>query len=321
MAAAPVGDDVFGEDPTIVALEEAAAKIMGMEAALLLPTGTMANQVAIWTHTGRRGQALCEENCHIAIYEGGGASLLSNVTLRTMRTERGVFTPEDMAPHWTPDDPHFIPTTLVAIENTHNWCGGRIWKPAEVRAVVEAAHARGVPVHIDGARIFNAAVALNVAPADLVQGADSVMFCLSKGLSGPVGSMLCGSQKFIDAARHARKTLGGGMRQAGHIAAAGLEALQLVDRLAEDHDNAQHLAKRLGEVPKIRVLPGVETNMVLVDTTKTGMNGEDFCTLLEEIGVLILPRDSGPTARFVTHRGVQRADVDEAVERMVRLLA
>lgn len=317
MAEAVVGDDVFGEDPTVARLEEASARGMGMEAALLVPTGTMGNQTAVWVHTRRGGQALVEENCHIALYEGGGASLLSGVSLRTMRAQAGVFGPDDMTPHWTPDDPHFVPTRLVSLENTHNWSGGRCWRPEQVRAVVDVAHERGVPVHIDGARIHNAAVALGTTPDRLVQGADSVMFCLSKSLSAPIGSVLCGSEAFVEQARHVRKTLGGGMRQAGHIAAAGLEALRMADRLAEDHRNARLLAVGLRDVPGLDVdLAQVETNMVLADVSGTGLSSEAFCARAAWAGVLCLPRDLGPTVRFVTHRNVTADAVQEAVVRL-----
>ncbi|MGB0651636.1 MAG: threonine aldolase family protein [Thermoplasmatota archaeon] len=315
MAAADVGDDVFGEDPTIAKLEEEAARRMGMEAALFTPTGTMANQIALWVHSGRGGQAVVEENCHMALYEGGAAALLHGVSLRTLRAPRGIFGPDDLEPHIFPDDPHFAATKIVAIENTHNWAGGTVWQPGEVRAVAEFAHDKGAALHVDGARIFNAATAAGATPDRLLGGADSVMFCLSKGLSAPVGSLLCGSSEFIEEAHFARKCLGGGMRQAGVIAAAGLVALQkMVDRLADDHANAQRLAVGLAAVPGLALAAPVETNMVMVDTSATGMAGEAFCAALEAAtGVRALTRDAGPTARFVTHRHITEADVDEAV--------
>src|SRR5688572_23895486 len=278
MAEAEVGDDVYGEDPTANRLEEAAAKRMGMEAAVFVPTGTMGNQLAIWTHTGRKGQVVCEENCHLALYEGGAASLLSNVMLRTVRGEEGTFTPAEMLRLFTPADPHYAPTRLVSIEHTHNSSGGLLWSAEQAKAVVEAAHARKVPVHVDGARIFNAAVAQNTTPQKLLAGADSVMFCVSKGLSAPVGSLLCGTEEFVEEARHARKTLGGGMRQAGIIAAAGLVALdRMVDRLAEDHANAKELARRLAGIPDLRVdARRVQTNMVMADVSGTKLTSSAF---------------------------------------------
>ena len=317
MAEAVVGDDVMGEDPTVRELEERTAGLLGMEAGLFVPTGTMANQVAVWVHTGRQGQAICEENSHIALYEGGGAALLSGTTLRTVRGRNGVFGRADIAPHVFPDDPHFAPTRMVAIENTHNWSGGRLWSPEQTADASDAARRIRAGLHIDGARLFNAAVAQRVPPARLTDGATSVFIALSKGLSAPVGSVLCGTEDLIGAARRVRKVLGGGMRQSGVLAAAGLEALGMVDRLAEDHGNARRLADGLAQVPALRVDPAAtETNMVLADISGTGLTSGDFCDLLRDAGIGCLPRDAGPTVRFVTHRHVTAGDVDEAVRRI-----
>lgn len=317
MAEAEVGDDVFGEDPTIQALEEAAADRMGMEAALFVPSGTMANQIAAWVHTERQGQIVCEENCHMALYEGGAASLLSGAMLRTVRGERGVFGPPEMRPHILPDDPHFAKTKLVAVENTHNWAGGTVWSPDALAETAAFAHARGAAVHMDGARIFNAAVADDLPPTAWTSNVDSVMFCLSKGLSAPVGSLLCGSEAFIHAAHRVRKVLGGGMRQAGVIAAAGLVALDgMVDRLADDHAHAARLAEGLATIPTLELLAEPETNILYADISDTGLTGEDFMALAKDVGVLCLPRDAGPVIRFVTHRHVTAEDCDEAVQRL-----
>ncbi len=323
MAAAEVGDDVFGEDPTVNRLEDVAAQRLGKEAALFTPSGTMANQIALWVGTGRGGQVVCEQNCHLALYEGGAAALLSGVTLRTVAGRAGIFDGDAVMPHIFPDDPHFAPTRLVAIENTHNWAGGTVWTPEQVDAIADFAHDHGAGLHVDGARLWNAAVAQRVDPARLVRAADTVMVCLSKGLSAPVGSLIVGSSEFIDRARYARKALGGGMRQAGMIAAAGLVALeQMVDRLAEDHANARQLAAGLAQLPGLAVdLDSVQTNMVMVDTTATGLRGPEFCEALEEVGVRCLPRDAGFTARFVTHRHIDGAAVLEAVERVREWLA
>ena len=322
MATAEVGDDVYGEDPTVIRLEREAARILGMEAAILMPTGTMANQAAVWVHTGRGGAVVCEEHCHLSLYEGGASALLSNATLKTVAGRNGVFAPEDMARHFLPRDPHFSEVRLVATENTHNYSGGRTWSVAQTRAVVEAAHARGVPVHVDGARIFNAAVAQGVAADRLVAGADSVMVSLSKGLSAPLGSVLCGTREFVAEARFARKVLGGGMRQAGHIAAAGLVALRDgIPRLGEDHRNALRLAQGLAGLPGIRVdLASVETNMVMADIAGTGASSAQFLERMKQVGVLGNVRDAGPTIRFVTHRNVSAADCDEAVARLAAML-
>jgi threonine aldolase len=321
MAEAEVGDDVYGEDPTVRRLEQEAARLLGMEAAILMPTGTMANQAAVWVHTGRGGAVVCEETCHLSLYEGGAAALLSNATLKTVAGRNGVFGPADIARHFLPRDPHFSQVRLVAIENTHNWSGGRTWGVDETRAVVEAAHGRGVPVHVDGARIFNAATALGVGADRLCAGADSAMFSLSKGLSAPVGSLLCGSRAFVEEARFARKVLGGGMRQAGHIAAAGLVALRDgIPRLAEDHRNARRLAEGLAQVPGLRVdLGAVETNMVMADVSGTGMGSAQYLEAMRRVGVLGNVRDAGPMVRFVTHRNLSADDCGEAVERLRRL--
>ncbi len=318
MAEAPVGDDVMGEDPTITALEAAMAQRLGMEAALFVPSGTMGNQIAVWLHTGRQGQVVCETRCHIALYEGGGAGLVSGATIRTVDGQNGVFTPQQVQEWVYPDDPHFAQTRMVSIENTHNWSGGRIWDQAAYEAVRDATHAAGAKLHIDGARIFNAAVAAGRPAADLVSGADSVMVCLSKGLGAPVGSVLCGSKAFIHDARRVRKVLGGGMRQAGIIAAAGLYALEHnVARLADDHALARRLGAALDGLPGIHVdAATIDTNMVMADVSGLGMNGPDFCDAVAEIGVGCLPRDNGPMARFVTHLDVDGAAVDGAVARL-----
>ncbi len=322
MAAAEVGDDVMGEDPTVNRLEAEVASLLGFDAALFVPSGTMANQIALWLHTERAGQVVAENNSHIALYEGGAAAMLSGTTVRTVEGTDGVFGPEHVAPHLYPDDPHFARTKLVAIENTHNWSGGRCWTEQQTRAIVDHAHEHGAAVHVDSARIFNAATALGTSAKQLLAGADSMMTCLSKGLGAPVGSILCGTDAFIHEGRRVRKALGGGMRQAGILAAAGLWALEHgVPRLSADHDLARHLAAGIDKLPGLAVdVSSVETNMVMVDTRATGLNGPEFCKVAEELGVGILPRDNGYTARFVTHMDVTRADADEAVTRLAGLL-
>lgn len=322
MAEATVGDDVYGEDPTVKLLEERAAKMLGKEAGLFVPTGTMGNQLAVWVHSGRRGQMVCEENCHIALYEGGGAALLSNVLLRTVHSADGTFTPDDMARFFGPDDPHFAPTRLVAIENTHNYSGGLVWNTKQTKAIADATHERGAALHLDGARLFNAAHATGASAKALAAGADSVMFCVSKGLSAPVGSLLVGDAAFIHEAHAARKILGGGMRQAGHLAAAGLVALdKMVDRLADDHANAKALAKGLAGLPGLQVdLKRTQTNMVLADVGATGHSSAEFIAAAKQAGILCLGRDAGPMVRFVTHRHITRDDIQDAVGRIAVLL-
>lgn len=316
MAEAEVGDDVYGEDPTVRRLEAEAAKRLGTEAALFMPTGTMVNQAAIWVHTGRGGAVVCEEGAHILNYEGGAPALLSGALVRPVRGQRGVFTAADLDAMLPPSNIHFAPWRLLSIENTHNRAGGTVWTAKQTKAVVDWGHDHGIPTHIDGARIFNAAIAREVTVASLTQGADSVGFCLSKGLSAPVGSLLCGRAAFLEKARAVRKVLGGAMRQSGILAAAGLVALStMVDRLKEDHKNARRLAAGIAKVPGIRVdLDAVQTNIVVFDPSALGHgSARDFCDGLKPAGVLASPRDIGPEVRMVTHRHVSRADVDAAI--------
>lgn len=321
MAEAEVGDDVYGEDPTVNRLQEKAAKLLGKEAALFVPTGTMGNQVCVWVHSGRQGSLVCDENAHLCLYEGGASSLLSNVTMRTVPAPNGTFTPQEIARLFPPADPHFSQVKLVAIENTHNWSGGRTWSVTQTKAVADFAHQKGAKLHLDGARIFDAAHAQGTPAAKLAGPADSVMFCLSKGLSAPVGSLVCGSKEFIDQARAARKTLGGGMRQAGHMAAAGIVALDTcIERLKDDHANARLLAKGLSDLPGVAVdLKAVETNMVMADISRTGLSAARWLDKAKAVGVLGNFRDMGPTVRFVTHRNVSKADCREALERLAHV--
>ncbi len=321
MATAEVGDDVMGEDPTIQALEERMATELGMDAALFVPSGTMGNQIATWIHTGRQGQVVCESRCHIALYEGGAAGMLSGATVRTVDGENGVFSPAAVEEWVYPDDPHFARTKMVAIENTHNWSGGRIWPEAAYKAVVDATHDAGAALHVDGARIFNAAVAKDTPADRLLAGADSVMVCLSKGLGAPVGSIVAGTDEFIHEGRRVRKALGGGMRQAGILAAAGLYALDNhIERLADDHTLARELGAALDGLDGISVdAATIETNMVLADVSGLGMSGPEFCDKATAAGVGCLPRDNGPMARFVTHLDVSEHDVAPAIERLSRL--
>jgi threonine aldolase len=327
MAGAEVGDDVFGDDPTVNALQELAAERMGKPAALFVPSGTMANQIAAWVHTGRSaggGQIVCDAHCHMALYEGGAAAMLSGATLRTLTGAAGdgSFTADEVRPHVFPDDPHFAATRCIAVENTHNWAGGTVWDPDTLIDVAGFAHARGIKIHMDGARIFNAAVATGAPPTTWTECTDSVMFCLSKGLSAPVGSVLCGSVEFIAHAHKVRKWLGGGMRQAGVLAAAGIVAMQqMVDRLAEDHATADRLAAGLAKVSALKLLAEPDTNIVYVDVAKTGLAAEDFVTLAGDVGVRCLPRDTGSVVRFVTHRHVTPDDAAEAVRRLAAVLA
>jgi threonine aldolase len=315
MATAPVGDDVMGEDPTVRRLEELAAARLGKAAGLLLPSGTMANLAALMAHTRRGDEVILEAESHIFYYEAAGMAVAGSLMPRTLRGRHGALDPDEVAAAIRPEDVHFPRTGLVCLENTHNRAGGTTISLADTRAVCAVAHAAGVPVHIDGARIFNAALALGVDAAALVADADSAMFSLSKGLSAPVGSVLVGSEAFITAARRARKLLGGGMRQAGILAAAGVVALeQMVDRLADDHAHARLLADRLAAVPGVAVAQAtVQTNIVNLRTQPSGLEAPAFTARLRERGLLAGARDAW-TIRMVTHRHISAADIAAAAE-------
>ena len=265
MATAQVGDDVFGDDPTINRLQELAASRMGKEAGLFVPSGTMGNLASILAHCTRGDEAILGDKAHTVLYEAGGISALGGVHSRQVANQPdGTLRLEDIEAAIRSDDPHHPISRLVALENTHNRCGGVALTPAYTQAVGELAHQHGLVLHLDGARIFNAAVVQGVTARELAEPADSVTFCLSKGLSAPVGSVICGSREFIYRAHRMRKMLGGGMRQAGILAAAGIVALEtMVERLADDHRRARMLAEGLKEIPGIALDPGTPyTNMV-----------------------------------------------------------
>ncbi|MGC9529872.1 MAG: low-specificity L-threonine aldolase [Candidatus Bipolaricaulaceae bacterium] len=316
MAAARVGDDVYGEDPTTSELEERAAELMGKEAALFVPSGTMANQIAIACHTRPGQEAIVEAASHIYNVEMATMARFSGVQPRAVVGSRGVFTAEQVQAALRPDLYYLAPTGLVCLENTHNAAGGRVWPLPEARAILELAGSRGVPVHLDGARIFNAQAATGVPARELAAGFDSVMFCLSKGLGCPVGSLLCGSTEFIQQARRVRKAMGGGMRQTGILAAAGLYALDHhVDRLVEDHEHARLLAAGLGELDALSVWPP-ESNIVVFEI-RHGPTAGELCSRLRNRGVLASPAAAGtsPTKiRMVTHLDIARADVLKTVD-------
>lgn len=317
MFEAEVGDDVYGEDPTVNRLEEAAAALLGKEAGLFVPTGTQGNQVAVLTHAGRGEEVIAEAESHLFYYEVGAVAALAGCQVRVVPGVRGAMDPERVEAAIRSENIHFPRTALVCLENTHNRAGGAVLPPGNAAAVAEVARRHGLPVHLDGARIFNAAVALGVPAAQVAAPADSVMFCLSKGLAAPVGSVLVGSRAFIARARVSRKLLGGGMRQAGILAAAGLVALRtMVARLAEDHQNAARLAAGLGGLPGLEVDPeGVETNIVAFRVADPRWDAPGLAAALRAAGVLC--NAMGPRAvRMVTHKDVVRADVDEALDRV-----
>jgi len=319
MYEAEVGDDVYREDPTVNRLEERAAELLGKEAALFVPTGTQGNQVAVLTHTRRGEEVIVEAESHVHMYEVGGIAALSACQVKTVPGVRGAMDPAAVEAAIRAENVHFPRTGLVCVENTHNRAGGCVVPPENVAAVAEVAHRHGIPVHMDGARIFNAAVALGRPAAELVAPVDSVMFCLSKGLSAPVGSMLVGTRDFIAEARRYRKLLGGGMRQAGVLAAAGLVALEMmIDRLADDHANARRLAEGIAAIPGLAVdLETVQTNMVMVDIVDPRFAAATFVQALRRYGVLC--NDTGPRrVRMVTHKDVTAADVELALDAIAR---
>ena len=307
---AEVGDDVYQEDPTINRLEELAAKKLGKEAALFVPSGTMGNLIAVLTHCQRGDEVILEMDSHIYYYEVGGMSAVAGVIPRLVVGDNGILNPQDIKRALRDENLHYPKTTLICVENTHNRAGGTIVPPKVTEEICQLAHQRNIQVHLDGARIFNAAVALNLEPALLTKNVDSVMFCLSKGLSAPVGSIFSGSEEFIQKARKNRKMLGGGMRQAGILAAAGIIALEnMVERLEEDHKNARILGEGLDGIGGIKVdLKTVQTNMVYFNLNESGINTYQFLPKLAEYNILGSPRP--PTkVRLVTHHGISEEDI------------
>ena len=307
MFEAEVGDDVYGEDPTINRLERRAAEIFGREAALFVPSGTMGNQIAIKLHTTHGQEVICEERSHVFNYEMAMMAHFSGVVPRTIWAEDGILTWEQVKAKLRPRSYHSAKTGLLSLENTHNMAGGTV-TPLEVfDDVCDRTHDAGLPVHLDGARVFNASVALGVPVAQLTAKADSVMFCLSKGLGAPVGSLLVGSADAIDRGRIYRKALGGGMRQAGILAAAGLIALEKgPPKLAADHGNAKFLAEGFARIPGFKIDPArVHTNILICDIGGTGMTSDELSRRLAEHGVLANGVNS-QLIRFVTHLDLTR---------------
>jgi len=322
MAEAEVGDDVFGEDPTVNRLEARVAERLGKEAGLFVASGTMGNQVSLMAHTQRGDEIILDENSHIFNYEVASLAVLSAVQARTLPGRLGILDPDDVRRAIRPANIHHPKDTLVCLESSHNRGGGSIYPLETLTAIRAVATAHGMAVHLDGARLFNASVASGIPAATLAAQADSVSVCLSKGLSAPVGSVVTGSRAFIERARRARKMLGGGMRQVGILAAAGLVALEtMVDRLREDHANARRLAEGLAELPGLRLDPAaVVTNILIFGVTRRDLDAPELARRLGEQGIRCLP--VGPDRiRMVTHKDVSRAGIERALEVLTRLLA
>lgn len=313
MAEAEVGDDVYGEDPTVNLLERRAAEITGKEAALFVPTGTMGNTIALKLHTAHGQEVICEARAHVFDYELAMLAWFSGCVARPVAAAGGILSWDDVAPRIVPPGPHRAPTGAITVENTHNMAGGTVYPQEVLDEICDRAHERGLPVHMDGARIFNAAAAAGLPVSRVAARADTVMFCLSKALGAPVGSLLAGAAGAIARARLLRKRLGGGMRQAGVLAAAGLVALEESPaRLPEDHRNAKFLAEGLSEVRGIAADPaGVRTNIVIFDIAGTGIAPADFSARLKARGILINPIDAR-RLRAVTHYDVDRAACETA---------
>ena len=323
MAEAEVGDDVYGEDPSINRLQERAAEILGKEAGLLMASGTMSNLVAVLTHCQRGDEIVMGDQAHIFWNESAGASALAGVQIRLVPNDpQGRISPADLEGAIRPKgNVHTPPTTLVCLENTHNRCSGGVLTPEDTKMVCDVAHAAGARVHLDGARIFNAAVALEVPAKELVKEVDDVSFCLSKALSCPVGSVLCGSQEFIDDARKWRKMVGGGMRQAGVLAAAGLVALEtMINRLAEDHASARKLAQGLANIDGLKLDPdNIQSNIVIFEVDESVGAASQVISALAREGVLVT-YPGKQSIRMVTHRHLGSDDIDEALSRVSKVI-
>ena len=322
MAEAEVGDDVYGEDPVVNRLEQRSAEILGKQAGLFVPTGTMGNTIAVKVHTTHGQEVICEARSHLLNYELAMMAWFSGCVARTVRAADGVLRWCDIRPEVRPLHPHWAPTGLIELENTHNMAGGAVSPTEVVDEICDEAHELGLKVHLDGARIFNAAAYLGAPVSELCAKVDTVMFCLSKGLGAPVGSMLAGDSEAIARARLYRKRLGGGMRQAGVLAAPGLIALEeMPNRLGEDHANARVLAEGLSKIPGIGIDPEkVQTNIVIFDVSGTGLPSSELSAQLKSRGVLA--NGINPTRmRMVTHFDVDRAGCEKAIEVLAEVAA
>jgi threonine aldolase len=323
MAAAVVGDDVYGEDPTVNRLEALAAATLDREAAVFVPSGTMGNQIAIHLHTTPGTEVVAEAGSHVFNYEMGAMAALSGALPRPIHAAGGILEPTELATAIHPRTGYTTPTALVVLENSHNLAGGRVTPPGRMRELIAVAKEHGLPVHLDGARIFNAAASAGIPAAELAGGCDTVMFCLSKGLAAPVGSLLIGDADLIAEARRVRKMFGGGMRQVGVLAAAGVVALEeMAPRVGEDNATARHLAELLAEIPGIALDPAtVDTNIVFFGLDDdAGVTAPELAERLAEAGVRV--HALGPDSiRMVTHYHISRDDVEWAADRVREVLS
>jgi threonine aldolase len=322
MAEAEVGDEQKREDPTVIALEEAAADLLGHEAAVYVPTATMANQIALRLLSEPGDEVIAEANAHVFRYELGGPAVHSGLSMRPIQTSDGRFGPEDVAERISPPgDLHAAPSRILCVENTHNGGGGRVWPLAQLQSVVGEARSHGLAVHLDGARLMNAAVASGLSAAELGRGFDTVTLCLSKGLGCPLGAVLATSAEREPRARRFKHMFGGAMRQAGVVAAAGLYALEHhVERLADDHANARRLAEGLAAAGWPVDVDAVESNFVLLDAGRLGMTGDEVLARLRAEGVLLSFSVAKDVLRAVTHLDVTAADIEAAIEAAARAL-
>ena len=321
IAEAVVGDDVFGDDPSVNELQEKTAALLGQEAALFVPSGMMANQIAIRIHTSHGDEVICQRDSHAFYYESGAPAALSGVSVRFIEGRRGQFDGADVQALLRPPNDHFAPSRLVIIENTHNRGGGSVWPIEMIADVAAVARKAGLAMHLDGARLFNASVATGVPLAEYARHFDTVSMCFSKGLGAPVGSILAGSKDSMQAAHRFRKLFGGGMRQAGLLAAAATYALDHhIDRLAEDHANAKTLAVALAEFPTVTIDPDeVETNILFFEVDPRLGTAGQVCERLREAGVLLLP-ESATRLRGVTHLDVSADQIEQAIPLMREVL-
>lgn len=319
MANTEVGDDVYGDDPTINKLEKLAAQITGKEAAIFVPSGTFGNQLAVLTHTKRGQEVIIGKNSHIVVHEVGGTAVIAGVQLRTLDTKNGTFDVKEVEAAIRPDDIHEPETGLICVENAHS--SGAVVKIDNLKEIKQVAQKHNIPVHMDGARIFNAATSLNVDVKEIASCADSVMFCLSKGLAAPVGSMVVGTEAFIKRARKNRKLLGGGMRQAGILAAAGIIALEKMSkRLGEDHENAKYLADELSKIDGINIKwDRLDIDMVFFTINSMNISSDELVSKLYAKNIKINGISEGEF-RFVTHVGVSKQDIDYVVSCLKEIL-